>query len=199
MDRLWAKVAILQSKPAKKNQLVAMTLLNVKTEETAQKQILDVTLARYKAQAAQARLYYEQGSIDAKQLVDAETTATNLSYPAHIELLSKLKQLYADDPAKLQALSAEETKFKLDDLAKSADELASATKKYNEEAAKAVELSQKDMAKEQAADLKVEAATLAYVQSLRTLATAQANLANASGGNLAAAGGSDQSGHGRRP
>jgi hypothetical protein len=155
---------------------------NVKTEETAQKQILEVTLARYKAQAAQARLYYEQGTIDAKQLVDAETTATNLSYQAHLNYFSKLKQLYADDPAKLQALSAEETKFKLDDLAKSTDELASATKKYNEEAAKAVALSQKDMAKEQAADLKkVEAATLAYVQSLRQLGAAQANLANASG------------------
>lgn len=155
---------------------------NQKQEEAAAKQILEITLARYKSQSAAARLYYEQGSIDAKQLLDAEITATNLSYQSHISYFEKLKKLYADDPVKLQAIAAEETKFKLEDLAKSTDTLATATKKYNEEAHKGLEQTEKSLEKDQSEQLKrISKATLDYAESLKAVATAEQNADNAKG------------------
>ena len=155
---------------------------NVRQEEAQQKQILDITLARFKEQLAAAHLYYEQGQIDASQLVEAETTATNLTYQAHINYFEKLKKLYANDPVKQQAISAEETKFKLEDMAKSTESLAAATKKVNEEAAKSVEQSKKLFAKDQEEQLKrINKATLDYVQSLHAVAEAQQAVDKAQG------------------
>jgi hypothetical protein len=142
----------------------------LKQQETAEKQALDITLDRYKQQLSAAHLYYEQGTIDTQQLVEAETTAANLSYQAHLNYFAKLRSLYANDPVKLQAIAADETKFKLEDLAKTTDSLAAATKKYNEEATKAMEQSQKAFAKDQDEQLKrISKATLDYAKSLHAL------------------------------
>jgi hypothetical protein len=146
----------------------------LRQQEAAEKQALEITLARYKEQLAAAHLYYEQGIIDSQQLVDAETTATNLSYQAHVNYFEKLKKLYSNDPIKLQAVAADEQKFKLEELAKNTESLANATKKFNEESLKAIEQSKKMFDKEQAEDLKrIDKATLDYVASLRALAAAE--------------------------
>jgi hypothetical protein len=154
----------------------------VKNQASTAKEILDISEARYKAQAAQAHLYYEQGEIDARQWVDAETTATNLTYQAHVTYFNKLRSIYADDPVKVQGINAEETKFKLDELARSTEGLAQATAKYAETSNRAMSDSSKELLKEQADDMdRLNKATQDYAKSVAAEATAQQGLKAAQG------------------
>lgn len=155
---------------------------SVKDEAAAAKQILDISDARYKEQAAQAGAYYSKGEIDAKQLLDAQIFATNAEYQAHETYFSKLKVLYADDPQKLAAVNAEKTKFELGALTTALEGVAKANERYDETVRKVMEDSAKENLKEQAHSMDaMGAATLAYVKSIQAQVAAQAELKAATG------------------
>jgi hypothetical protein len=154
----------------------------VKQEAAAAKQILDISDARYKEQAAQAEVYYSTGEINSKQLLDAQISAVNSQYAAHEAYFAKLKSLYADDPSKLASINAEQLKYELGDLTSALEGLAKANEKWDETTKKAMADSAKESLKEQAHDLDaIDKATQNYVKSLGALATAQQNLTAATG------------------
>lgn len=155
---------------------------SIKQQAAAAKEILEISDARYKEQAAQAEAYYSEGEIDTKQLLDAQIFAVNAQYAAHETYFNKLKQLYADDPAKLQSINAEKLKFELGSLTTALEGVAKANEKWNELTRKSMEDSAKENLKEQTQDLnKISKATLDYVKSLEAQAQAQANLTAATG------------------
>ena len=154
----------------------------VKQQAAEAKQILDISDARYKEQAAQAEAYYSKGEIDSKQLLDAQIFAVNAQYAAHESYFNKLKTLYANDPQKLAAVNAEKTKFELGSLTTALEGVAKAQEKWNELTTKTMEASEKENLKEQAHSMDaIGAATMSYVKSLEALANAQKQLTAAQG------------------
>jgi len=152
-------------------------------QASAYRDQLEQQLAALSSETAGQKVLYEQQQITAQEWVASVQRNTEAAYEAESVYFAKLKALYADDPTKLAAISAEQAKTGFSTLAHEEDALASSTKELNKETAEYAALSQKAEIKQQEADIKsLTKAILDRATAVKELLDSEKNLTTAQGG-----------------